>query len=307
MNSTPLSTPSGSPTTGERALVLGGGGSTGNAWLIGVIAGLFDAGLDVTTADLTIGTSAGSTAAAQVAGATPPELFAATLVAPPQRTAPVRPTEDASGQAGREPSRTGPERSSPPPRTWPTCVARWARPHSTWRPRLTAPGRPNGVRPSPHDCPVSTGRSVRCSSRRSTPRPAIRSCSTATAGSTWRTRSPRAAPAASPTGSATADSSTAATGPTPRTPIWPPGTRGCWCCPPSAANAPAAGVGHASGSAGRRAARSRQQGRDDLPRRAAPSTCSAPTRWTCRYAQPPLKPGTTEAQPWPGDSPSSGE
>ena len=33
---------------GERALVLGGGGSTGNAWLIGVIAGLFDAGLDVT-------------------------------------------------------------------------------------------------------------------------------------------------------------------------------------------------------------------------------------------------------------------
>jgi NTE family protein len=41
---------------GKRALVLGGGGSTGNAWLIGVIAGLFDAGLDVTTADLTIGT-----------------------------------------------------------------------------------------------------------------------------------------------------------------------------------------------------------------------------------------------------------
>ena len=44
---------------GERALVLGGGGSTGNAWLIGVVAGLFDAGLDVTAADLTVGTSAG--------------------------------------------------------------------------------------------------------------------------------------------------------------------------------------------------------------------------------------------------------
>jgi NTE family protein len=87
MNQTPLATPSDAG-QGERALVLGGGGSTGNAWLIGVIAGLFDAGLDVTTADLTIGTSAGSTAAAQVAGATPPELFAATLVAPPQRTAP---------------------------------------------------------------------------------------------------------------------------------------------------------------------------------------------------------------------------
>jgi NTE family protein len=74
----------------ERALVLGGGGSTGNAWLIGVIAGLFDAGLDVTTADLTIGTSAGSTAAAQIAGATPTELLAAVLAAAPQqRTGPI--------------------------------------------------------------------------------------------------------------------------------------------------------------------------------------------------------------------------
>jgi len=75
-----------SPAAGERALVLGGGGSTGNAWLIGVVAGLFDAGLDVTTADLTIGTSAGSTAAVQIAGATPTELFAATLAAAPPAT-----------------------------------------------------------------------------------------------------------------------------------------------------------------------------------------------------------------------------
>ena len=74
----------------QRALVLGGGGSTGNAWLIGIVAGLFDAGLDVTTADLTIGTSAGATAAAQMAGATPAELLAGTLVAGPQpRTGPV--------------------------------------------------------------------------------------------------------------------------------------------------------------------------------------------------------------------------
>ncbi len=71
-------------TTGNRALVLGGGGSTGNAWLIGVIAGLFGAGLDVTTADMTVGTSAGSTAAAQIAGASPTELFAATVAAPPR-------------------------------------------------------------------------------------------------------------------------------------------------------------------------------------------------------------------------------
>ncbi|MDX6276221.1 MAG: hypothetical protein QOJ72_349 [Nocardioidaceae bacterium] len=95
-----------SSTTGERALVLGGGGSTGNAWLIGIIAGLFDAGLDVTTADLTIGTSAGSTAAAQIAGATPPELFAATAaVVPHQRTGPVesgqRPNRPMAGQLER--------------------------------------------------------------------------------------------------------------------------------------------------------------------------------------------------------------
>jgi NTE family protein len=77
------------PTT---ALVLGGGGSTGNAWLIGIIAGLYDADVDVTTADLTIGTSAGATAAAQLAGATPGELFAATVAAvPPQRPGGARP------------------------------------------------------------------------------------------------------------------------------------------------------------------------------------------------------------------------
>jgi NTE family protein len=75
---------------GERALVLGGGGSAGNAWLIGVIAGLFDAGLDVTEADLIIGTSAGSTAAAQITSATPTELLTDILSAVPQpRTAPV--------------------------------------------------------------------------------------------------------------------------------------------------------------------------------------------------------------------------
>lgn len=79
----------------HRALVLGGGGSTGNAWLIGVIAGLYDSGLDVSTADLTVGTSAGSTAAAQLTAATPAELYAAVrdegpVVVTP-RPAPVAP------------------------------------------------------------------------------------------------------------------------------------------------------------------------------------------------------------------------
>ena len=78
----------------ERALVLGGGGSAGNAWEIGVIAGLFDAGLDVTEADLIIGTSAGSTAAAQITSATPTELLAAILSAAPRQRVPIGPVAD---------------------------------------------------------------------------------------------------------------------------------------------------------------------------------------------------------------------
>jgi NTE family protein len=92
MNTTSSSTLHSTSTTtaGGRALVLGGGGGAGNAWLIGVIAGLFEAGLDVTEADLIIGTSAGSTAAAQITSATPTELFAHILGAASQpRTAPV--------------------------------------------------------------------------------------------------------------------------------------------------------------------------------------------------------------------------
>ncbi|HNP57295.1 MAG TPA: patatin-like phospholipase family protein [Gordonia sp. (in: high G+C Gram-positive bacteria)] len=61
------------------ALVLGGGAATGNAWLIGVMAGLFDGGFDARRADLVVGTSAGSTAAAQIGGADPSELYSAII------------------------------------------------------------------------------------------------------------------------------------------------------------------------------------------------------------------------------------
>jgi NTE family protein len=68
------------------ALVLGGGGAAGNAWEIGVVAGLAEAGLDLTAAaDLVIGTSAGATAAAQVrSGISPAALLAAVLTPPMQ-------------------------------------------------------------------------------------------------------------------------------------------------------------------------------------------------------------------------------
>lgn len=49
-----------------QALVLGGGGVAGIAWMTGLLAGLADAGQDVTGADLLVGTSAGAAVAAQV-------------------------------------------------------------------------------------------------------------------------------------------------------------------------------------------------------------------------------------------------
>ena len=54
-----------------QALVLGGGGIAGIAWMTGLLAGLAEAGQDVTGADLIVGTSAGSTVAAQVGSGLP--------------------------------------------------------------------------------------------------------------------------------------------------------------------------------------------------------------------------------------------
>jgi NTE family protein len=56
-----------------RALVLGGGGVTGIAWELGILAGLAEAGLDLSGADLIVGTSAGSVVGAQVASGLPVE------------------------------------------------------------------------------------------------------------------------------------------------------------------------------------------------------------------------------------------
>src|SRR4029077_12380907 len=50
----------------RTALVLGGGGVTGIAWLLGVLTGLADAGADVTGAGTVIGTSAGAAVGARI-------------------------------------------------------------------------------------------------------------------------------------------------------------------------------------------------------------------------------------------------
>ncbi|MGW6915379.1 patatin-like phospholipase family protein [Kitasatospora sp. NPDC054939] len=53
------------------ALVLGGGGPVGGAWLTGVLAGLADSGIDLTAADTVIGTSAGAVFGARLASGEP--------------------------------------------------------------------------------------------------------------------------------------------------------------------------------------------------------------------------------------------
>jgi NTE family protein len=96
--------PPSSETSDTRALVLAGGGAAGNAWQLGLIAGLAAAGVDLTAADLIIGTSAGSTVAAQItSGTRPGELYAATLAEVPQPPA-----------AGAEPRRRRPPQVSGP-------------------------------------------------------------------------------------------------------------------------------------------------------------------------------------------------
>lgn len=56
---------------GTRALVLGGGGVTGVAWELGLITGLAEAGVDLSGADLVIGTSAGAVVGAQILSGMP--------------------------------------------------------------------------------------------------------------------------------------------------------------------------------------------------------------------------------------------
>jgi NTE family protein len=60
----------------KRALVLGGGGPVGVAWETGLAAGLAAGGVDLRTADLIVGTSAGAIVGAQLAlGRSPQEML----------------------------------------------------------------------------------------------------------------------------------------------------------------------------------------------------------------------------------------
>ncbi len=67
----------------RTALVLGGGGITGIAWELGILAGLAEAGIDLIGADRVIGTSAGSVVGVQITSGTPiADLYAGQLAPP---------------------------------------------------------------------------------------------------------------------------------------------------------------------------------------------------------------------------------
>lgn len=72
--------------TGTRALVLGGGGVAGVAWELGILAGLYDKGVDVRDADIIIGTSAGSVVGAQITSGTELESLFASQVIPAEQS-----------------------------------------------------------------------------------------------------------------------------------------------------------------------------------------------------------------------------
>lgn len=74
----------------HRALVLGGGGVTGVAWELGLIAGLAAEGVDLAAADMIIGTSAGSVVGADIASGEEPEELYLRQLEPPAGEIPAR-------------------------------------------------------------------------------------------------------------------------------------------------------------------------------------------------------------------------
>jgi NTE family protein len=77
-----------------RALVLGGGGVAGIAWEIGLLAGLARSGVELLSADLIIGTSAGAAVAAQVTSGVSLDQLLARQTEPAQQVTELAPAVD---------------------------------------------------------------------------------------------------------------------------------------------------------------------------------------------------------------------
>lgn len=74
----------------QSGLVLGGGGITGIAWELGLLAGLAAAGVDLLSADVIVGTSAGSVVGAQITSSMPLEALYLRQLEPPSSELPAR-------------------------------------------------------------------------------------------------------------------------------------------------------------------------------------------------------------------------
>lgn len=74
----------------STALVLGGGGVTGIAWELGVLQALQEAGVDLTAADLVVGTSAGSVVAVQATSGVGLHPLVAEQLRPPSTSREVK-------------------------------------------------------------------------------------------------------------------------------------------------------------------------------------------------------------------------
>jgi NTE family protein len=84
----------------RTALVLGGGGITGIAWELGLLAGLAESGVDLSSADFVVGTSAGSVVGAQVTSGADLEALYARQLEPPVGEQVARMTRSMLAQYG---------------------------------------------------------------------------------------------------------------------------------------------------------------------------------------------------------------
>ena len=84
----------------RTGLVLGGGGITGIAWEIGLLFGLAQAGVDLSGADLVVGTSAGSVVGAQLASGAELEAMYGRQLEPPKQEKVARMTRANLAQYG---------------------------------------------------------------------------------------------------------------------------------------------------------------------------------------------------------------
>jgi hypothetical protein len=167
----------------SRALVLGGGGVTGVAWEVGVLAGLAAAGVDLRAADVVVGTSAGSSVGAQVTSGTGLEELYERQVSGPATEIPAR---LGIGAPGRYTSAMVRHRKHP--------EAGRAHLGAAGAPRRRRSRRPSGAPSSPRAAVARVAGDARCWSPPSTRSPASSGRSRRATASRWWTPSPRAVP-----------------------------------------------------------------------------------------------------------------